>query len=64
MFVFRYDITPIANVTVIATEVGLIPPTSIPILIKEYNKPTPTNTVSTTAAVTSNATNGNQSSVQ
>jgi translation initiation factor eIF-2B subunit delta len=34
----RYDLTPICNVSVVATESGLIPPTSIPILIKEYNK--------------------------
>ena len=38
----RYDLTPMCNVSVIATENGLIPPTSIPILIKEYNKQQPT----------------------
>ena len=50
--VYRYDITPINNITAIATEVGLIPPTSIPILIKEYNKPTPTNTASANTTTT------------
>lgn len=31
----RYDLTPITNISVIATETGLIPPTSIPVLIRE-----------------------------
>jgi translation initiation factor 2B subunit (eIF-2B alpha/beta/delta family) len=31
----RYDLTPIANISVVATESGLIPPTSIPVLIRE-----------------------------
>ena len=31
----RYDLTPIGNISVIATETGLIPPTSIPVLIRE-----------------------------
>lgn len=37
----RYDITPIGNVDAIAMEAGLIPPTSVPILIKEYSKNQP-----------------------
>ena len=31
----RYDLTPIGNISVVATESGLIPPTSIPVLIRE-----------------------------
>lgn len=31
----RYDLTPLSNISVIATETGLIPPTSVPILIRE-----------------------------
>lgn len=31
----RYDLTPLSNISVIATETGLIPPTSIPVLIRE-----------------------------
>lgn len=31
----RYDLTPLANISAIATESGLIPPTSVPILIRE-----------------------------
>lgn len=31
----RYDCTPIGNISVVATETGLIPPTSIPVLIRE-----------------------------
>lgn len=31
----RYDLTPIGNISVVATEAGLIPPTSIPVLIRE-----------------------------
>ena len=31
----RYDLTPIENISVVATEIGLIPPTSIPVLIRE-----------------------------
>jgi len=31
----RYDLTPISNISVVATETGLIPPTSIPVLIRE-----------------------------
>lgn len=31
----RYDLTPIHNISVVATESGLIPPTSVPVLIRE-----------------------------
>lgn len=31
----NYDLTPISNVSAILTEVGLIPPTSIPVLLRE-----------------------------
>jgi translation initiation factor 2B subunit (eIF-2B alpha/beta/delta family) len=31
----RYDLTPISNISVVATETGLIPPTSRPVLIRE-----------------------------
>ena len=31
----RYDLTPMHCVTVVATEAGLIPPTSVPVLIRE-----------------------------
>lgn len=32
-----YDITPSSMVTVVVTEIGLIPPTSIPVVLREYN---------------------------
>jgi translation initiation factor eIF-2B subunit delta len=31
----RYDLTPISSVSVVATEIGLIPPSSIPVLIRD-----------------------------
>lgn len=31
----RYDLTPLCNISVVATETGLIPPTSVPVLIRE-----------------------------
>jgi translation initiation factor 2B subunit (eIF-2B alpha/beta/delta family) len=31
----RYDLTPLVNISVIVTEIGLIPPTSVPVLIRE-----------------------------
>lgn len=31
----RYDLTPIENISAVATETGLIPPTSVPVLIRE-----------------------------
>eukprot|EP01038_Epipyxis_sp_PR26KG_P008140 gene8140-11019_t len=37
----RYDLTPIANISVVATETGLIPPTSIPVLIREMQSEQP-----------------------
>ena len=36
----RYDLTPINNISVVATETGLIPPTSIPVLIREIQSDT------------------------
>lgn len=36
----RYDCTPIGNISVVATETGLIPPTSIPVLIRELRTDT------------------------
>lgn len=65
----RYDLTPIANVSVIATESGLIPATSIPVLIKEMkmhggsttaapaSTPTTTAPSSTTAVPTTSVSN-------
>ena len=31
----KYDVTPIRNVSAIVTEVGKVPPTSIPVLLRE-----------------------------
>lgn len=31
----RYDLTPLSSISVVATETGLIPPTSVPVLIRE-----------------------------
>lgn len=31
----RYDLTPLSNISVVATETGLIPPTSVPVLMRE-----------------------------
>lgn len=31
----RYDLTPIDNISVVATEIGLLPPSSVPVLIRE-----------------------------
>jgi hypothetical protein len=31
----RYDLTPIGNISVVATETGLTPPTSVPVLMRE-----------------------------
>lgn len=31
----RYDLTPVSSVSMIATETGLIPPTSVPVVIRE-----------------------------
>ncbi len=35
-----YDLTPMEYVSVVVTEIGLIPPTSIPAIIREYRKET------------------------
>lgn len=32
-----YDVTPTQNIDMVITEVGLIPPTSVPVIIREYN---------------------------
>jgi len=32
----RYDLTPLSHISAVATETGLIPPTSIPVLLKEF----------------------------
>ncbi len=34
----RYDLTSMHNISAIITEVGLIPPTSIPVLIRELRQ--------------------------
>ncbi len=34
----RYDLTPMKYVSLVITEVGMIPSTSVPVLIREYNK--------------------------
>jgi translation initiation factor eIF-2B subunit delta len=34
----RYDCTPIGNISVVATENGLVPPTSIPVIIRELRE--------------------------
>ena len=34
----RYDLTPIENISAVATETGLIPPTSVPVLIRELRE--------------------------
>lgn len=33
----RYDLTPVSYVSMIATETGLIPPTSVPVIIRELS---------------------------
>ena len=40
----RYDCTPIGNISAVATETGLIPPTSIPVLIRELRTDNEQNT--------------------
>lgn len=34
----RFDLTPMKYVSLVVTEVGHIPPTSVPVLIREYGK--------------------------
>jgi translation initiation factor eIF-2B subunit delta len=36
-----YDVTPSKNITMVITEVGMIPPTSVPVVIREYRKDLP-----------------------
>ena len=33
-----YDITPSKFITMIVTEVGMMPPTSVPVIIREYEQ--------------------------
>lgn len=33
-----YDLTPVRYVSLVITEVGLIPPTSVPVILREYHK--------------------------
>ena len=46
----RYDLTPISNISVVATETGLIPPTSIPVLIREIQSDTYQSTSSSSSS--------------
>ena len=32
---FAYDLTPSQYITVVVTEVGMVPPTSVPVIIRE-----------------------------
>eukprot|EP00163_Fabomonas_tropica_P024218 TRINITY_DN4186_c0_g1_i10.p1 TRINITY_DN4186_c0_g1~~TRINITY_DN4186_c0_g1_i10.p1 ORF type:complete len:565 (+),score=129.35 TRINITY_DN4186_c0_g1_i10:1045-2739(+) len=34
----EYDLTPIEYVTAVITEVGMVPPTSVPVILREYRK--------------------------
>ena len=34
----RYDITPMKYISIVVTEVGNVPPTSVPVIIREYRK--------------------------
>eukprot|EP01094_Clydonella_sp_ATCC50884_P020925 TRINITY_DN4471_c0_g1_i1.p1 TRINITY_DN4471_c0_g1~~TRINITY_DN4471_c0_g1_i1.p1 ORF type:complete len:510 (+),score=160.58 TRINITY_DN4471_c0_g1_i1:176-1531(+) len=36
-----YDLTPIQFVTAVLTDVGIIPPTSVPVVLREYNRELP-----------------------
>mmetsp|Transcript_16147 Transcript_16147/g.27612 ORF Transcript_16147/g.27612 Transcript_16147/m.27612 type:complete len:519 (-) Transcript_16147:32-1588(-) len=38
LLALRYDITPITFVNAVATEVGLIPPTSVPVVVREFRR--------------------------
>lgn len=38
MPVCRYDITPPEYITMIITEVGMIPPSSVPVVLREVRK--------------------------
>jgi translation initiation factor eIF-2B subunit delta len=37
-----YDLTPMEFVAMVISEVGMIPPTSVPVVIREYHKDLPT----------------------
>lgn len=32
-----FDLTPVELVTMVITEVGMIPPTSVPVILREYS---------------------------
>jgi translation initiation factor eIF-2B subunit delta len=34
----HYDVTPVGDVTMIITEVGNIPPTAVPVIVREVKK--------------------------
>lgn len=36
----RYDVTPINNISAVVTETGLIPPTSIPVFLRQLRAET------------------------
>jgi translation initiation factor eIF-2B subunit delta len=38
LLALRYDITPIIFINAVATEVGLIPPTSVPVVVREFRR--------------------------
>jgi len=50
-----YDLTPAALVSGIVTELGIVPPTSIAVLLREMNHPHSTTTTTTTSSTVSNA---------
>ena len=33
----RYDVTPMKYISMAITEVGMLPPTSVPVVIREYH---------------------------
>ena len=38
MLNIAYDVLPQRHVTLVATEIGLIPPTSVPVIVREFKK--------------------------
>jgi len=34
----EYDVSPLTFITMVITEVGMIPPTSVPVVIREYHE--------------------------
>jgi translation initiation factor eIF-2B subunit delta len=38
LLALRYDITPIDLIDVVVTEVGLVPPTSVPVIVREFRR--------------------------